>query len=79
MQDASQSESSCLVLQELQEDPSKCRSSYRFVTSCVSLWKQWEAEEDGIVGKDVGWRDPGNAPLVGAEPGGKLCDARGWY
>jgi hypothetical protein len=44
----------------------------------VSLWKQWEVEEEGIVAQDVGWRDPGNAPLVGTEPGGKLRGTRVW-
>ena len=27
---------------------------------------------------DVGWRDPENAPVVGAEPGGRLCGAQVW-
>jgi hypothetical protein len=75
--DASQSESSCVVLKELQEDPCKCSGSQRLVT-CGSLWKQWAAEENGTVPADVGWRDPENAPQVGAEPGGKLRRDRGW-
>jgi hypothetical protein len=78
LQDAAQSEPSCLVLKEQQEDLGKCSNPYRLVTRSVSLWKQWEVQEEGIVAQDVGWRDPGNAPLVGTEPGGKLRGARAW-
>jgi hypothetical protein len=77
-QDAAQSEPCCLVLEEQQEDLGKCNNPYQLVTRSVSLWKQWEVQEEGIVAQDVGWRDPGNAPQVGTEPGGKLRGACAW-
>jgi hypothetical protein len=40
--------------------------------------EQWDAEENGTEPYDVGWRDPENAPQVGAAPGGKLYGAQVW-